>query len=86
MKVGRNKPCPCGSGRKFKHCHGHPNAARTIEHANSTVPPMILEQVKGQQAQEVRRQQQQGLGRPIVSNLVGGFRLVAIGDQLVDFR
>lgn len=19
-KVGRNKPCPCGSGRKFKHC------------------------------------------------------------------
>jgi preprotein translocase subunit SecA len=21
-KVGRNEPCPCGSGRKFKHCHG----------------------------------------------------------------
>ena len=21
-KVGRNDPCPCGSGRKFKHCHG----------------------------------------------------------------
>ncbi len=21
-KVGRNKPCPCGSGKKFKHCHG----------------------------------------------------------------
>jgi len=20
-KVGRNKPCPCGSGRKYKHCH-----------------------------------------------------------------
>ena len=21
-KVGRNSPCPCGSGKKFKHCHG----------------------------------------------------------------
>ena len=21
-KVGRNRPCPCGSGKKFKHCHG----------------------------------------------------------------
>lgn len=21
-KVGRNEPCPCGSGRKFKKCHG----------------------------------------------------------------
>ncbi|MHC8441148.1 MAG: preprotein translocase subunit SecA [Candidatus Eutrophobiaceae bacterium] len=21
-KVGRNEPCPCGSGRKFKRCHG----------------------------------------------------------------
>jgi uncharacterized protein len=21
-KVGRNEPCPCGSGKKFKQCHG----------------------------------------------------------------
>jgi preprotein translocase subunit SecA len=21
-KVGRNDPCPCGSGKKFKRCHG----------------------------------------------------------------
>ena len=21
-KVGRNEECPCGSGKKFKHCHG----------------------------------------------------------------
>jgi len=27
-KVGRNEPCPCGSGRKFKHCHG------TLQQAN----------------------------------------------------
>ncbi|MCA9980106.1 MAG: anaerobic sulfatase maturase [Anaerolineales bacterium] len=22
LKVGRNEPCPCGSGKKYKHCHG----------------------------------------------------------------
>jgi preprotein translocase subunit SecA len=21
-RVGRNEPCPCGSGKKYKHCHG----------------------------------------------------------------
>ncbi|MEG0678812.1 MAG: SEC-C metal-binding domain-containing protein [Carnobacterium sp.] len=21
-KVGRNEPCPCGSGKKYKKCHG----------------------------------------------------------------
>lgn len=26
-KVGRNDPCPCGSGRKFKSCHGRSGAA-----------------------------------------------------------
>ena len=26
-KVGANEPCPCGSGKKYKHCHGAP--ART---------------------------------------------------------
>ncbi len=25
--VGRNDPCPCGSGKKYKHCHGAPGAA-----------------------------------------------------------
>ncbi|MEV8519289.1 SEC-C metal-binding domain-containing protein [Dyella marensis] len=26
-KVGRNEPCPCGSGRKFKKCQGGAGAA-----------------------------------------------------------
>ena len=27
-KVGRNDPCPCGSGKKYKKCHGAPAAGR----------------------------------------------------------
>lgn len=26
LKVGRNEPCPCGSGKKYKKCHGRPGA------------------------------------------------------------
>jgi preprotein translocase subunit SecA len=26
-KVGRNDPCPCGSGKKYKHCHGAQQSA-----------------------------------------------------------
>ena len=26
-KVGRNDPCPCGSGKKYKHCHGRADRA-----------------------------------------------------------
>jgi len=30
-KVGRNDPCPCGSGKKYKHCHGkHQEAAQDL--------------------------------------------------------
>jgi preprotein translocase subunit SecA len=24
-KIGRNDPCPCGSGKKYKQCHGRLN-------------------------------------------------------------
>jgi preprotein translocase subunit SecA len=27
-KVGRNQPCPCGSGKKYKNCHGAPAGQR----------------------------------------------------------
>ena len=29
-KVGRNEPCPCGSGKKFKMCHGRTAARATL--------------------------------------------------------
>jgi preprotein translocase subunit SecA len=30
-KVGRNDPCPCGSGKKYKHCHGRADRSLTQE-------------------------------------------------------
>ena len=34
VQPGRNEPCPCGSGKKYKHCH-----QRADESAASTSPP-----------------------------------------------
>lgn len=31
-KVHRNAPCPCGSGRKYRNCHGVPGAARSVRY------------------------------------------------------
>lgn len=38
MKIGRNESCPCGSGRKYKHCHGRaadvqPEGASAVQRA-----------------------------------------------------
>lgn len=30
-KIGRNHPCPCGSDKKYKHCHGGINAVPAIQ-------------------------------------------------------
>ena len=30
-KVGRNDPCPCGSGKKYKKCHGKDEEAAATE-------------------------------------------------------
>jgi preprotein translocase subunit SecA len=27
-KTGRNQPCPCGSGKKWKYCHGKPKGSK----------------------------------------------------------
>ncbi len=39
-KLGRNDPCPCGSGLKIKQCHGRPKSKTTLPIPG---PPTILE-------------------------------------------
>src|ERR1035438_8030195 len=30
-KIGRNDPCPCGSGKKYKHCHWGKEQEKSLE-------------------------------------------------------
>jgi hypothetical protein len=41
-KIGRNEPCPCGSEKKFKHCHGAPvNQVRTASAPDENVASLF---------------------------------------------
>lgn len=79
MKIGPNKPCPCGSGKKYKRCHGRsgptpfggPIWAEAIRHS-----------LEKNEAQKRIQEAQQGQGRPIISTKVNEHQVVAVGNQL----
>lgn len=85
-KIGRNDQCPCGNGRKFKHCHGRPQFELPKLVANANLEKQIIEEGRRQleihKVRELQRQKQQGLGRPIISTEHKGTRFVAVGSQL----
>jgi hypothetical protein len=75
-KTGRNEPCPCGSGKKYKRCHGAPPPTQPVYEA----PEETLRQ--REIAREFQRRKQQGLGRPIISTVnERGQRAVAVGGK-----
>ena len=75
-KIGHNDPCPCGSGKKYKKCHGN------LSVQNQEVPLGIEKQIRNHihrtQAREHQRKLQQGLGNPIQSEEVDGVRKVRV--------
>jgi tetratricopeptide (TPR) repeat protein len=44
-KVGRNDPCPCGSGKKYKRCCLEKDEAAARALAAATPPPSIVEEI-----------------------------------------
>jgi preprotein translocase subunit SecA len=57
--VGRNDPCPCGSGRKYKNCHGRPQAGAvataTGGNGQAAQQPAARSGKKPQQKKKARR-------------------------------
>ena len=80
-KVGRNDPCPCGSGKKYKKCHGAASAPAFRIH-EGPLPEAVRKKVEEHKAAEQQRQEQQGLGKPIISEMFHGYRFVAVGSRL----
>src|SRR2546428_1938284 len=75
-KVGRNDPCPCGSGKKYKRCHGS-------QKPQDNFPGQIRETMARAEALHVQRECQQGLGKPIISAEALGSRFVAVKNRLL---
>jgi len=80
-KIGRNEPCPCGSGKKFKRCHGAAQSGASPAFDRLSEPE-VKKRIEQAKATELQRQKQQGLGNPIVSCLFKGYRIVAVGTRL----
>ncbi|HZZ93019.1 MAG TPA: SEC-C domain-containing protein [Usitatibacter sp.] len=84
-KIGRNDPCFCGSGRKFKRCHGSPQYELPTLLAKQATDKMLEEarrQLEKRKLKEAQRQKQQGLGRPIISVEFQGYRFVAVANKM----
>lgn len=65
MKIGRNQPCPCGSGAKYKKCH---LGRHYSPFQNPRVPPDVLEAANRFSKPPIESFKQDGflLGRPFI--------------------
>lgn len=88
-KLGQNNPCHCGSGKKYKKCHLQQDQER--EQARLRALPVgrdgpsradIAAMMRQHEAQEEIRRVQQGLGKPIISNMFKDHRIVAVGNTV----
>lgn len=80
-KVGRNELCPCGSGKKYKKCHGF-LARENGSDTNDAVMLNLEKKLIHLKAKEKQREVQQGKGKPIISNEFQGSRVVLVGDSI----
>jgi hypothetical protein len=79
-KIGRNMRCPCGSGRKYKHCHGGLGALRG-PHGNDFADQIRLGKARAEAAR-IERELQHGRGRPPLSAVLNETRFVGVGSTV----
>jgi len=80
MKIGRNTPCPCKSGKKYKRCCG--GISNSKKASSRALSRDFLVQFEKHKIAETVRQQQQGLGKPILSAVMGDRQIVAVGNTI----
>lgn len=78
-RIKRNDPCPCGSGKKYKRCHG---ALPPVAIRHDAVPPEVQRMIEQHKAKEMQREKQQGLGKPVIGTEFKGYQFVAVGNKL----
>lgn len=75
-KFPRNSRCPCGSGKKYKHCHGDPSPSSRLG------PDELAILIQRQKARALELELQHGRGRPPISANINGYTLVGVGSEL----
>jgi hypothetical protein len=80
-KMGRNDRCPCGSGKKYKKCHGATPLPADWCSSQQDLDVGLRQQIAELEALQKQREKRQGLGRPIISMLSNGYRFLAVGNR-----
>jgi hypothetical protein len=94
-KIGRNDPCPCGSGKKYKKCHGSPTTVsapplpqkkprfkvRKLE--PNEIRPETMQLLTEERRKDQNFTAQFGHVRPPISAEYQGHKFVAVGNQLI---
>lgn len=82
-RVGRNQQCPCGSGKKFKRCHGGLQGVPVRGGPSDAEFHELMRRASAKaEALSYQRIRQQGCGRPIITCEMQGTRFVAVGKKL----
>jgi len=77
--TGRNEPCPCGSGKKFKRCHG---ALTAVLPSTQNSETLMKQAVARAEAKRIEIERQHGMGRPPIALQHMGHQFVAVGPEL----
>ncbi len=78
MKIGRNDPCPCGSGKKYKKCCYLKQQPPKIQN----IPPEVIKKSQEIRAYENQRRQQYGDVRQIIHTKFKDHDFIAVGSEL----
>lgn len=79
--VGRNELCPCGSTKKFKHCHG--SLVHTGLGVDEKIATLLTHELGKIREKICRHRSTHGDVKEIITAEFSGFRLVASGRKLV---
>lgn len=91
IKIGRNDRCPCGSGLKYKKCHGNNRkhisigmngkSGKSFSNQFPNIRKIIIELAE----KEKKQMEQYGDVRPIMSTDFDGHKIVAVDNELIKF-
>lgn len=87
-KIGRNDPCPCGSGLKYKKCHGRnvtdmsKNSEKIVHSLLDRLPLRIPQKILEQEAMLRRHNALYGQVRRTIAIDHQGYKMVAVGNRL----
>jgi hypothetical protein len=85
-KIGRNDPCPCGSGLKYKKCHGMKKSQFKSETVDQKLfeglPQHVQQEIIQRELKDKKRKAQFGEVRDTISLDADGGKFVAVGNQV----